>query len=430
MNDLRTLRLLGTALVVSLLVGLSLAGCDSLLGVDNPNDLTREDLNNPASAGALANGAVATVSRAYSQMYGPYAAASDEFVFVGSRNSWAQIDIGDIRDPRNGAADQAFTFIAEARWMADEAIQRLKEFDANGRLMDRQNLVLAYHYGALIYLLIGDTLEDFALSDRKDAVPPIGEENMDQMYTTAIEYLDAGIAIAREMGNAEWEARILATRTRARHGLSVWKMLNPPGSKPNQPWVSNPDMVADAQAYLDLVGEEADVTYQFRFGQSTVANDLAGWLNERSEVAITEMYKTLTDPVTGVEDPRTNALISQITSGRFPPLTYVSSREVHLMLAEAALANGNTAEAVNQINIVRAMGGLEPYDPSASDISLEEMLRYERKANLFGMGRRLHDMYRFGLESPQWRENATAATTPGAVFPITVSEIDSNPHIN
>jgi hypothetical protein len=71
-----------------------------------------------------------------------------------------------------------------------------------------------------------------------------------------------------------------------------------------------------------------------------------------------------------------------------------------------------------------------PNDPESSSLSTAEMLRHERKANLFMMGRRLHDLYRFGLRASNWEDNAVAAQAAGTVFPISNTEIESNPEIS
>ncbi|MFB6241029.1 MAG: RagB/SusD family nutrient uptake outer membrane protein, partial [Gemmatimonadota bacterium] len=115
------------------------------------------------------------------------------------------------------------------------------------------------------------------------------------------------------------------------------------------------------------------------------------------------------------------------TNPETAPITVVSAREMHLILAEAALAQGDTGTFTTHINHVRAMDGLTPYE---GQIPAMEMLQHSRKANLFLQGRRLADMYRFGTKAPMWQEGSSAASQPGTFFPITVVEIRSNPNLS
>jgi hypothetical protein len=57
------------------------------------------------------------------------------------------------------------------------------------------------------------------------------------------------------------------------------------------------------------------------------------------------------------------------------------------------------------------------------------MLILERLVNLWLQGRRLTDMYRFGIKSQEWAANSIAATTPGCFLPISITERLSNSNV-
>jgi hypothetical protein len=362
-------------------------------------------------------------------MYALHGTTSDELSWIGSFDAWNQVDRGNIQDPLNQFLELSFPYVAEARYTADLAINRLESFREDGVLPNSNDLLRSYEQGALVYLLIGDMFENFALSTPDEPAPPVGEGNMDEMYTTAIGYLDEALSIARDQSNRQAEERLLAIHARAQHGLSVWEKLQS-DSPSSDPLVQSSAAVADANAYLDLVSEDTDRQYQFEYGPSSINNYVAGQVNDRQELAIGSSYTSLTDPVSGEADPRTQALIERFRAGSYVPLSYVSTREVRLILAEVALAENGTDDAVAQINIVRSLGGLPAYDPDNHAPSPQEMLEYERKANLFMMGRRLHDLYRFGKSSPEWGSSTVTVTSPGTVFPVPNSELDSNPHFD
>lgn len=421
--------------LLAVLLGLGASGCD-LLNVENPNNLVEDQLDNVNTASALVNGARATTARAYGFGLGLYATASDELTWTGSRDAWNQINRGHLADPYNEFADAAFPYFGEARWMTDEAIRRLTTFEDDGVLPDRILLARAYRDGALAHLLIGDLLENFAFSDRQEAAEPLGEGNMYQCYETAIAYLSSALEIARAEGHAALEAEVLALRARAKHGLAVWHLLNEADGAPATPFVAAG--TDDAQAFLAMKGTASDDVYQFTYGPNSVANDIADWTNQRAEHTVTGTYTGMVDPVTDATDTRAQALVAQFTgSNEYAPITYVSAREMHLILAEAELASGgadaakDAASAAEHLNHVRSLGGAAAYDPTSGKVSTAgAMLQHERKANLFMSFRRLHDMYRFGTPDGTWEDGSVAMTRPGSLFPITITEIRANPHLS
>ena len=99
---------------------------------------------------------------------------------------------------------------------------------------------------------------------------------------------------------------------------------------------------------------------------------------------------------------------------------------MHLILAEAALATGNTAEFATRINAARALENLPAWNgttPTARD-----MLIYSRQVNLFLQGRRLHDMYRFGIKDAKWLPT-NIASKKACFFPIPAIERRTNPEV-
>jgi hypothetical protein len=412
-------------------------GCSGLLDVENPNSLVQDDLNSPAAAGALANGALATVARGFGEIILLHGAASDELQFTGSRDAWIQLQEGDLRDPANEFSDAAWPFVVEGRWMADEAVRLLGEFDQEGNLANRLLLARAQLYSAIIYTQVADMWEDFALSNRTEAAPPRGADNMLGLYDRAIERLDAALAIAQVAGNAEFRATILAQRARTRHARAVRAKITPAGSTPADPLVNVAAANADAQAALALVAPTW--RYRFTYSANTVANNWGAWVNERLELRPSDSYVfptatdkqvagiKLRDPIDQVPDPALAGIINEaVVARQFGPVTVTSAREMRLILAEAALASGNTAGFATHINAIREGDGLTPW---SGQVPALEMLRHHRMGGLYMTGRRLNDHYRFGTKSPLWNPNAAAAQRPGTLFPIAEVERTSNCHI-
>ncbi len=432
---------LARILALGTVLALGVSGCN-ILDVENPNNMVEEDLNSPAAAAALANGALSTVARGIGAMAAPYSVATDELTWIGSRDAWGQLDAGAVDDYNNEFTDGAFPNFAQGRWMADFAIQKLtgitEEYpdDADAPY----DLARAYFVGGLIYTVIGEIMDDFAFSDRTEPAPPVGEDNMDQVFDTGIGYLDQAISMANSLGESDLALRAQALRARAKHSKAIWGLLNPKGSTPSNPLINDAGANADAAAVIAAVGATNDWKWDLEFSSSTVSSSVSFQVNERGELQFGARYVqadpadltdilaiTIKDPIDGIVDPIISRFITMFTaSSSYAPITVVSAREMHLILAEAALATGDMSGFTTHVNHVRALDGLTPY---SGQIPALDLLKYERQVNLFMQLRRLQDLYRWGEQSDNWQSGSAAATTPGTMLPITIIERRANPYI-
>lgn len=413
--------------LISLLLGFTMIGCD--LDVDNPNSLLEGDLQDPSAAAALANGAWNASLRGITYMMMPHAVATDESVWIGSRDAWYQIDKGGMTNVYNEFVDQAWPYISEARWMSDKAVSILEGLGAE--LPNSQDLVLAYLSGAMVRVYIADMFEDFVYSDKTEAGTPIGAANMSQLYDEALALLGKASSIA----TGDNAVKVLSLVARARHAKAVWGKVNPVNTA--SPYVSAGASEAAAAAAM----MSADWKWRMNFSSSTVSNYMAGQINDRQEMDLFQnaLVETATpgaggdpqpnDPVTGLPDSRMTAIATEFRAGgggtSWTPVTITSLREMHLIIAESKKAGGDDAGCLAELNALRTFDSLDPY-PSGTDAGTA--LQHERRANLFLQSRRLSDMYRFNLTSTVW--DAVEKSPAGSFFPITISEIRSNPNIS
>ena len=413
--------------LISLLLGFTLIGCD--LDVDNPNSLLEGDLQDPSAAAALANGAWNASLRGVTYMMMPHAVATDESVWIGSRDAWYQIDKGGMTNVYNEFVDQAWPYISEARWMSDKAVQILEGLGAD--LPNNQDLVLAYLSGAMVRVYIADMFEDFVYSDKTEAGTPVGAANMSTLYDEALALLGKASSIA----TGDNAVKVLSLVARTRHAKAVWGKVNPVNTA--SPYVSAGASEAAAAAAMMT----ADWKWRMNFSSSTVSNYMAGQINDRQEMDLFQnaLVETATpgaggdpqpnDPVTGLPDSRMTATATEFRAGgggtSWTPVTITSLREMHLIIAESKKAGGDDAGCLAELNALRTFDSLDPY-PSGTDAGTA--LQHERRANLFLQSRRLSDMYRFDLTSTVW--DAVEKSPSGSFFPITISEIRSNPNIS
>jgi hypothetical protein len=418
----------------------ALGACSSLLDVSNPNNVGSEALDNPSASAAIVAGAENSTARALASILNPYTIASDETYWVGSRDAYYQIDQGAISDPNNEYVNSAFFNLGEARWLGEQAITQLSKFNTDGTLSDKTLLARAYLNGAVVYTNLADQFNDMTFSDRTNAGPNIGEANMVSLYDSATKWLTAAAALNP---TGELKNQVYSMRARAAYSKSLWQLIHPVGKAvPANPLINNASAVADASTAL------AGMTADERFDIVTTPNnrgDNSGGgfgfeMNSRVEqtpdtgLATTDPNSkkpnavTGKDPVTGVVDAALSTNMLRITNGGNDiPLTQTSQREMYLILAEAALAAGNTAGFDANINLLRALDGKAAY--TGAGPSRLQLLIWERRVNLIFQGRRLNDMYRFGIKDARWLTSSVEARLPGCGFSLPISELQSNPLI-
>ena len=450
-----------TAPLLAVWVAVSVVGCDALVEVENPNNVVAEDFDDPVAANAVVNGALFSVQQAFAGELGPYSIAGDEIEWSGSRDAWQELMFGELSNPFNEFTDLWFDDMAVGRWMVDEAVKLLEGHDANGELLDRNDLARAYLFSGIQFVLIADWFDDFVIgSDKQTEGPPLGPSNMGSLYTTAIERINKGLAIT---STGTLARNLMAMRARAKHAESVWNMIgnnstltyttsptvtHPSGQAhqiivvPNTGLVSNQGAADDAAAALAL--QAGDWRYDFEYTGGTLESDFGVWQFDRQENRISDDYAwpaasntsvdsiRLRDPVDNIPDPRMIqwVLVELQPNDQFLNHPQLSAREMHLIIAEHELAtNGATATFASTINTVRGLGGVSDWT-AASGVSARDILIHERRVNLFLQGRRLNDMYRFGLASNRWQPTFEAFATPGVFLPITIREIRANCHLN
>ena len=262
---MHTLNLRGAAMMrVSSLMGAAAliitGGCTSVLDVANPNNVSASALDVPTAASAIVNGAENLTANGLSSMYNAAIPASDEAYWVGSRDDYRLLDTGGFDAVANEYVQSGYIVVSQARWMAEQAIGKVEGFNKANQLLDKQLLVRAYLNGAIVYTSIGDIYNDVAISDRTVAGKNLGEANMSQMYDSALKWLDKAVPLA--LGNLKQAT--LGMRARVRHAKGVWMKLNPKGTTPANPLVTDAQMLADATAALALMS--GDYRYEGQVG--------------------------------------------------------------------------------------------------------------------------------------------------------------------
>lgn len=407
------------------------AACRGLLDVKNPNNIPEEALGDPVAGTAEANGVEASTTRMLSAISVPYGVATDELDWIGSRDAWLSLEIGAISNYLNEFTDGAFPYVGEARYLGDETIKRLEGFNANGRLVDKTSLARTYLYTAITYASIADMWDDFAFSNKFTPAPPVGRANMVKLYDTAIGYLDKALPLAGS--NVDLQYAITAYRARVKQGKAIWQKITPEGQTTPSPLVNDVGANTDARAALALKSGPDDKFRETSNVEAQPGINIWFEVNGRNESKIGTAFTTLNDPITGTRDPVSAAIAAEFKAfgSQDGIFTITSDREMHLILAEGALATGDLVTFQTEINAVRSLDALPDWTP-ASTVTASDILQHERMANLMLMRRRLADLYRFGKKVKEWTTDPnfkSAVNDPGLLFPIPNIERQANPCI-
>jgi hypothetical protein len=142
------------ALGVALAASGALAGCDSLLDVENPQAIDAENLDDPFYLGLLTNGVVGDFQRAYDDLVYYSAVFTDE---LRNHTTIVEEQLIDQRrvDADNGTAAIAYTQVQRARFLADSTAGRFRKLRGDSANSDlRLARVLAY--AGTTYNLLGE----------------------------------------------------------------------------------------------------------------------------------------------------------------------------------------------------------------------------------------------------------------------------------
>lgn len=371
-----------------LLLALPLSACgalDNALSVDAPSRIPASELEDPARARLLLNGAI-----------GDFECALGSYIVAGGMMSGELVDATQTAarwsyERRAVRPDESlysragceglgvYTPIATARWTADNILKNLEGW-TDAQVPDRLRLIAtAAAYAGYSYTLLGEGFCSAAVDQGPELTPAQVLEVAVQRFTRAI-----------EAAQAAGDDNIL-----------------------------NMARVGRARALLDLgrvaeAGVDASRVPQSFAGAYASASNISGRRQNRifaqsnsGAVSVAEPYRSLS--FGGVADPRVRVrdagrtatdgtpIFNQTKYAGFDaPIPIATWEEAQLILAEAKLAAGDVAGAVQIINTLHQRAGLPAFS-SASATEVMSHIIEERKRELFLEGQHLYDVNRYEL---------------------------------
>ena len=383
---------------VALLLGAMLTACD-VFDATNPTAVTEEDLTNPAVQEALVFGVMGLYDRANLWVVRHTGLLSEELIGAGSWETYHQasrqgVIINDVPTPQQIPRD-LWNSLHPTRHLAEETYERLQESLPNPETNEKVAIVRLY--AGLAYL---DFAELFCAATYAGGPAVQPEES----YGLAQDRLEDAIRIAEAAGADTTAAMARLARARI--------------------WLARGDFEAargDAASIPE--GFRWEARYASREGET---NELFPALNQQRHATVHANFHTIDDPRIPVEEA--GALGPDGATPIWNQLKYTLGsnialgtwQEARLIEAEAHLMANELDHAVQRINEVRTVAGLDPISGPVDEGEVWAALRHERKAELFLEGSHHYvDRRRWGLLPEGW----------ATCIPIVIDEVQSNPNL-
>ena len=401
-----------TSVTVAVFAALfALAACD--FTVENPGPVRDDLLNDSTAFPAVVEGMERALGEALNWIAYTGGAIGQEISPAGSIGNFGITPAQKAGRLNANDNDTHWNNAQEARWVAESGIERMRErlgegFSSNALAAE------ALIWSGFANRLLGENMCE-AVIDGGAAEPSRAYfERAEADFTEALD-------IARAVDDAELEDVALAGRASVRVSLGNWE-----GATADAAAV--PEDLVFAMPYFGIAQDQynrifwASANEPYR-AHSVVDTYYEDYFAETDDPRVAWGF----NPEVPVGDVGEVRWLYQLKyADRTSPIALVTGDEMQLILAEAALRNGNWQDALEIINDVRAEADVRPWEAS----SLEETwthLKRERGIELWLEGRRLGDLRRW-----------TAENTPGEMesmegrdlcFPIGQTEIETNTNL-
>lgn len=394
---------------------LATGACDGLLDVDIPGSVQEDDLTNPALAGTLYNSALGSFECAYTNYVATVGVLTEEYIVSAAwlnSNIWGwrgvELDAadGNCSNNRNNSAFGAYTPLQEARYLLEDAAQRIEDFEASDVPDQDAMLTVLSAYTGYTYALLGEGFCEMAVDQGPLMQPAEVLAVAETYFTDAIDRNDASDDI-----------RLMATLGRARVRLDQ----------------------GDAQGAAQDAAQIPE-GWRYTADYSSIQGNRE---NRLYNVTIRNLFLSVASEYRGLEaggqpDPRVVVEDGGVFGhdGTTPhwyqrkymtadaPMPIASWQEAKLILAEALGGN----DAVQHINELRATQDIPPLENPPLANMLPVIIE-ERRRQLFSEGHRLNDMLRHDIAFPGGTNHKGQTYGPTTCLPLPDQERNANPNL-
>ena len=436
---------MASALAVAML---TIGGCDSLLEVEVPGNLTSGDLFTPESAEIIVNSFIADFECSYSMMSAVQSAQGD--ATWSTSGYWAQATRFTNTRPGGGACTANsdvgtswFPSFQASRFIALQAYEKLGEW-TDAEVPNRTTLLAtAATYVGLNYMFFGETYCEFSPNVGPMLTPLEMLADAEGWFTKALDALGSGDAAIVSTTSL----RQLALLSRARVRLTLGNLTG-----------AREDAVQIQPGFVAYVTRDGSV--RSRWNAVTQAMTVSGWRTIGGPLfwngfepttMVSAGYYDLTIAADGSQtvddgtpDPRVpveftgqfaqDGITDQYIQTKYTdvsdPQAIAKWAESQLILAEIEIDGGGLAAAVQYINNLRDVHELPNFASTDGDEIYRTMIE-ERRREFFFEGRFPADKLRYGLWYPRGRGKDHKGIAFGFTYCLLmpISEYQLNPNI-
>lgn len=407
---------------------LVLAACGNPLDVVTTSRIPAENIETPANAQLLVDGAVADFECAFGAYVVQSATVGEEFIYAQQTADRTPADAR--RTTENDSRYATFTCaglgiyapLQTARSSAETVLGYLKTWTDAEVPVNRTNLIaIASAYAGYSYVMLGEGFCTMSISrinpDR--SIDYGGQISRDSVFKIAVTRFTEAIAAAGTAGNADITRMAYVGRARAKLNLRDFA-----GAKADAQQV--PAGYTKNASYSDAIGRRNNFVF----------NDNSA-VNRASSIGIP--YRTLNDTRVPIVNGNFTTAATGVAhfyqtkyatgSAAIPLATY---EEAQLIIAEADIRAGSLATALPILAASRTRGGQGVFTGTSQAEYLAELVD-QRRRELFLESHHLGDIQRYSLAlSPTtgapYHFGGGAYGTQ-TCFPLPAAEKQNNPLI-
>lgn len=395
------------AALTVLVLALATAGCEGLLDVELPGEVTEDNLNNPAQAAILANSVVAQVECSWDNYVGAASHHSDEWIPASGNSTMRRWGLRRISATFSsyatggcGESYGLFTPLHIGLRMADRNSERIRSFPDDS-VQNKQELlteIQAYSGWPLIAFAEGFCGTPLNESDQTF--------ESDELFQRAVDRFGQAIDMAQQTGQEQLRLMALVGRARAHLGLGNYDQA-----------ISDAEQIPQGFRF-DVAREQTPGRRQNV--QFDAINALPGMEAGNKHASVAPSYRDV--QWEGTDDPRVPVVNTGEVTFDFTTIHWrhekinsystnvrlASWEEARMFIAEAeARRSGGDLDRARQIldgfHQRAGIPGVTESDIPTRDDVIRHVLQ-ERQREFFAEGgHRLHDMLRFrgtGFEIP------------------------------
>ncbi|HWL40769.1 MAG TPA: RagB/SusD family nutrient uptake outer membrane protein, partial [Gemmatimonadaceae bacterium] len=378
-----------TAIVASALM---VSACESALDVVTTSRIPAENVETPANAQLLIDGAIADFECAFAAYVVQSGTVGEEFIYAQQTADRTPADARRTTeaDPRYAtftcAALGIYAPLQTARSSAETVLGYLKVWTDAEVPTNRTNLIaIAAAYAGYSYALLGEGFCTMAVSrinpDR--SIEYGGEIQRDSVFRIAIARFGEAITAGQAAGNTDIVRMSYVGRARAKLNIGDYA-----GAKADAEQV--PAGYAKNATYSDAIARRVNFVWADNSTTSR-ASSIGIPYRTINDTRIPIVDGNFTTPATGVQ----HFYQTKYANGG-APIPLATYEEAQLIIAEADIRANSLGTALPILNASRARGGQIPFIGTTQAEYLAELVD-QRRRELFLESHHLGDIIRYGI---------------------------------